>query len=224
MGAILSTKYEDRDVGMIMSLEPKLSNIWKNYPMSLLEEEKVACGLPLLIPMIESKDKDARLPSKLAGLKANELQSDLLKKIDKAYSLAMEGYKTLLTRATVKDGNTILKYRENYRIEEEYCWLHRLIFFWGLPFIGKERFARATQPQRLAWIHEVLVLECQRLVKIEEDIIAEIPNLTKQLKALSSDDSLRPKLEGEIEQLEKVFKAVTKRDLRLPLAPQQSSQ
>lgn len=220
MGVLVSTSYQGAQIGMIQKLPHDMAEFWEQYPVALTPPEEKSSGVREIMPFMIEQDRYARLPSRLAGLSADKVESELLESMDKAYKKAVRGYHALLFDATIQDCEVLKDRKCNFRIAEEHSWWWRLISFWGQPFISKEAFQRDTQAQRHDWIVRVHTLESQRTVRIRCDIEATVPKLAKQLKELDKSDLRRPKIQREIEQLERLYKAITKSDLRPQLEQQ----
>lgn len=212
MNHVVSTTYQDRQLAVLQELENDLKEVWKSYPVSFTEAEAASACLSEVVPYVESTDIEARSPSGLAAIKADQVVSNLLKRLNMEYRTSMNGNKRLLKKATIEDCKTILENKQKYRIAEDYCFLWRLISFWERPFISKEQYNRDAQAYRRDWFVRVHTMEVNRMEDMKSRIKVRIPECEKDLQSMAANNPLHSTLKKEIEQLKRVLGAVTENE------------
>lgn len=224
MAVVISTQYT-----MVRALPQELQErVWKKYPLKLTKVEREAVGFDFVqsVMNLDRGQIPNRSPSALASIKAEDVISDLLKVLDAAYRQSMEGYETSLLDATTNDLRTISDNKDRcIRVPEAVVSPLQKIQMSKIvqkvaPALSKKEFKsfddvkRESHSFRREWIKEVHTLETRRLAVIKTSIEVRIPRCRTLITSMQEDHPMRQKFVQEIDQLQRVYKAIFQYDFQ----------
>ncbi len=222
MTLVISTQYT-----MVRALPQELQEkVWKKHPVKLTKVERDAVGFDFVqsVMNLDRGQIPNRSPSALASIKAEDVVSDLLKVLDAAYRQSMEGYAISLLDATTNDLRTIAHNKERcIRMPEavvspvKKIQMSKVVQKVAPVFSKKEvksfdDVKREAHSFRREWIKEVHTLETHRLAVIKASIETRIPKCRTLVASVKEDHPMRQKFVQEIDQLQRVYKAIFQYD------------
>lgn len=181
------------------------NNLWVAHPLQLRAAEAATVKMDLLRPILTEEKLTS---SALAQIPEDQVQSPVLKRMDKIYRDSTANYKNLLVAAETGELREIAKL-DGVKILENtgfFAWLWGKVT--GAQFMHEADFLRDTQSQRFAWIHQICSLEQVRLQKVKEELRGAIQPLVKDLLVLEKVNQTSVPKQDQLWQIKKVYEVL----------------